>query len=54
MSRQGRDMLRRDILLAAEAAAHQLIFHHDPLFLIKPSEHDRDLAARVVSPLVGA
>ena len=47
---QSRDVLGRHILLAAKAAAYQLIFHHHPLLL--PAQHDGDFLARVVNPLV--
>ena len=49
--RQHRQVLHRHVLLAAEAAAHQLVLHHDALGL--PPQHDGDLLAGVVHPLVG-
>ena len=49
--RQHGDVLRGDVLLAAEAAAHQLVLHHDALRL--PAQHDGDLLPGVVDALVG-
>ena len=48
---QHRQVLHRHVLLAAEAAPHQLVLHHDALGL--PPQHDGDLLAGVVHPLVG-
>ncbi len=45
-------MLHRDILLAAEAAAHKCIFHHNP-FLI-PTEHNCNFLAAVIHTLIAA
>ena len=47
---QGRQMLHRHILLAAEAAAHQLVLHHDALR--GPAQHDGDLLPGVIDPLI--
>ena len=49
---QGGDMLDRYVLLAAEPAAHQLVFHHNPLRI--PAEHDGCFLAGVIDALVRA
>ena len=48
--RQHGDVLRGDVLFAAEAAADKFILHHNTLRL--PTEHDRDLFASIVDALV--
>ena len=44
-------VLGGNVLLAAKAAAHQLVFHHNALRL--PPQHDGNFLPGVVDPLVG-
>ena len=52
--RQRGQVLHRDVLLAAKAAAHQHGLHHHALGLRVPAKHVRDFLAGVVGALVGA
>ena len=51
---QGSQMLHGYVFLAAETAAHELIFHDNAVRLIVPAEHVKDLLAAVERALVGA
>ena len=48
-----REMLHRDVLLAAKAAAHEHRLHHHAFGRGGPAEHGEALLARVVGALVG-
>ena len=48
--RQRRNMLGGHVLLAAKAAAHQLVLHHHAFRI--PSQHDGDLMPRIIDALV--